>query len=136
NALSLLATVTWGERAGILLGHLAYGAALGGLYTRPAGYPAGPPLPPRCRPVPARREPRVEPRGPFAFIFASGIEGSYPRLEAGRWRLDEMAATGHERRWAQDLALAVELGLTHLRWGPPLHLAYPARGRFDWSLSD
>ncbi len=31
----------WGGPAGILLGHLIYGAVMGGLYTRPVGYSAG-----------------------------------------------------------------------------------------------
>src|SRR5215208_2903882 len=31
----------WGGPAGVLLGHLIYGAAMGSLYTRPVGYAAG-----------------------------------------------------------------------------------------------
>jgi len=135
NAWTLLRNVGWGERGGLLLGNLVFGAVMGAIYTRPVGYPAGKvPRLPKARRAP--REHRVAPHGPFAFIFASGIECSYPRLEGGRWRRDEMAATGHYRRWPEDLELAVELGLSHLRYGPPLHLAYPARGRFDWALVD
>ena len=135
NALSLLATVSWSDRATLLAGHLVYGAVLGALYVRPVGYRADRP-PRRRKPVRLPREPRVEPRGPFAFMFASGVECSYPRLEAGRWRLDEMQATAHDRYWPQDLTQAVELGLSHLRYGPRLPLTYPARGRFDWSTAD
>ncbi|CAN7177998.1 family 1 glycosylhydrolase [Phenylobacterium sp. LjRoot225] len=135
DAWTLLKDVSWGERGGLLLGHLVFGAVLGALYTRPVGYPAErapkPPRPRRCG-----REPKVVERPPFAFIFASGVECSYPTLEGGRWRRDLMEATGHYRRWPEDLARAVETGLTHLRYGPPLHLTYPARGRFDWSAAD
>jgi hypothetical protein len=31
----------WGGPAGIVLGHLVYGAVMGSLYVRPVGYPAG-----------------------------------------------------------------------------------------------
>jgi len=134
NAWTLLKTVTWGERAGLLAGHLVYGAVLGALYTRPVGYHDGrAPKPPPRRPPPKAR---VRPHPAAGFIFATGVECSYPRVEGGRWRRDQMAATGHYRLWDRDLALAAELGLTHLRYGPPLHLAYPARGRFDWDWSD
>ena len=135
NAWTLLSGLSWGERAGLALGHLVYGAVLGALYTRPVGYPAGKAPKPAKSPRPLRNI-RAEPRGPFAFIFATGVEGSYPTIENGRWRRDLMQSTGHYRRWPDDLELVVELGVTHLRYGPPLHLAYPARGRFDWSVVD
>jgi beta-glucosidase/6-phospho-beta-glucosidase/beta-galactosidase len=137
NAWTLLQHVTWGERAGLLLGHLIFGAALGMLYTRPVGYPAG------CKPavslaqnaMPARKV-QVASRSRSAFIFASGIECSYPTLEGGRWRRDLMEATGHYQHWPGDLEAAAAMGITHLRYGPPLHLSYPSRGRFDWDLVD
>ena len=31
----------WGGAAAVLLGHLIYGAVLGGIYTKPVGYPVG-----------------------------------------------------------------------------------------------
>ena len=131
---TLMAQVSWRERAGILLGHLVYGAALGALYTRPVGYRAGKPPP---TPAARRREPRrVAERPAHAFIFATGIECSYPTLEKGRWRRDQMAATGHYRRWPEDLDLCVELGLSHLRYGPPLHLILQGPERYDWSFTD
>ncbi|HVI31263.1 family 1 glycosylhydrolase [Phenylobacterium sp.] len=136
TAWTLLQDVTWGERAGLLLGHLAFCLTLGALYTRPVGYPAG--HPPRL-PAPRRRAARrvrAPERAPSAFIFATGIECSYPRVEGGRWRRDQMAATGHYAHCRHDLELAAELGLTHVRYGPPLHLVMPARSRFDWSLAD
>jgi beta-glucosidase/6-phospho-beta-glucosidase/beta-galactosidase len=134
NAWTLLQQVSWAERAGLLAGHLVFGAVLGAIYTRPVGYPAKrTPKPPRKAAPPKRS---VRPRGPAAFIFASGVECSYPTLEGGRWRRDLMQATGHYRCWPRDLELAAELGLSHLRYGPPLHLTCPARGRYDWSWAD
>ena len=42
------------------------------------------------------------------FMFATGIEGSYP-VVAGRdgagLRVDEMEKTGHYRHWKEDLSL-------------------------------
>ncbi|HSV04158.1 MAG TPA: family 1 glycosylhydrolase [Phenylobacterium sp.] len=135
NAWTLLVAVSWKERIGLLLGHAAYGLALGALYVRPVGRPSDrafrPPKPAR-----ARTKVHATERPPFAFIFASGIECSYPRLLGGRWRLDQMEVTRHYRRWPEDLALAARLGLSHLRYGPAIHLTYPARGRFDWSSAD
>ena len=134
----LCAGVGWGERGGLLLGHLIYGAVLGVLYTHPVGYPAARPVrlsaPPRRPRLPARRQ--VRPRDDGSFIFATGVECSYPTIESGRWRRDQMAATEHYRHWKADLQLCVALGLSHLRYGPPLHLTYPARGRYDWSFVD
>lgn len=132
----LMAQVSWSERAGILIGHLVYGAVLGMLYTRPVGYPADKP-PPFPKPRRRRRQPRkAPPRAEHAFIFATGIECSYPTVKNGRWRSDQMAATGHYRRWPDDLDLCVELGLSHLRYGPPLHLILQGPGRYDWSFAD
>lgn len=133
---TLMAQVSSTERTGILVGHLIYGAVLGALYTRPVGYRAGHPP---ARPSTRRRRPpppKVRRRDPNGFIFATGVECSYPTLEGGRWRRDLMASTGHYRHWPQDLDLCVELGVSHLRYGPPLHLAAPASGRFDWSFAD
>lgn len=134
----LLVKLSWHERGGLLLGHLVYGPVLGAIYTHPVGYPAERPvhLTARSR-RPRGPAPRQVPSRPDgAFIFATGIECSYPTIENGRWRRDQMAATGHYRHWRTDLQLCVELGLSHLRYGPPLHLTYPARERYDWSFVD
>ena len=134
NAWTLLQQVSWSERFGLLAGHLVFGAVLGAIYTRPVGYPAQrTPKPVRAASPPKRS---VAPRSPAAFIFATGVECSYPTIEGRRWRRDLMEATGHYRQWPRDLELAVELGLSHLRYGPPLHLACPARDRHDWSWAD
>jgi beta-glucosidase/6-phospho-beta-glucosidase/beta-galactosidase len=137
NAWTLLKKVTWDERISLLVAHLIFGAVLGALYARPVGYPAGKhPKVPTDRRYESWRDHRVVSRPAGAFIFASGIECSNPTIENHRWRRDLMDATGHYRCWKQDLELAVEIGLSHLRYGPPLHLTYPARGRQEWTLID
>lgn len=129
----------WRERGGLLLGHLVYGAVLGALYTRPVGRSTArlPDLGPDIR-----RRPRgpaatpIQAPPPGGFMFASGIECSYPTLQGGRWRLDQMEAIGHYRNWREDFALTVQTGITHLRYGPPLHLVCIGPGRYDWSFTD
>ncbi|AWM89092.1 glycoside hydrolase family 1 [Microvirga sp. 17 mud 1-3] len=69
-------------------------------------------------------------------MFATGIECSYPTLEGGRWRMDQMAACGHYRHWRTDLRLVRDLGLRYLRYGPPLHLIHRGRGQYDWAFLD
>jgi beta-glucosidase/6-phospho-beta-glucosidase/beta-galactosidase len=70
------------------------------------------------------------------FMFATGIECSYPTIDGGRWRLDELEATGHYRYWRRDLELVRELGLRYLRYGPPLYRIYQGPGKYDWSFMD
>lgn len=70
------------------------------------------------------------------FMFATGIECSCPTIEGGRWRLDELDATGHYRHWRHDLELVRELGLHYLRYGPPLHRILLAPSRYDWAFMD
>src|SRR5919107_5020500 len=70
------------------------------------------------------------------FMFATGIECSYPTIEGGRWRLDQMESTDHYRFWRRDLELVRELGLRYLRYGPPLHLTFLGPGRHDWTFMD
>lgn len=139
NPWRLIGQVSWGERGGLLLGHLIFGVVLGFLYTHPVGYPVDQPLHlPTPAPLKPRRPParQVNPRPEAAFIFATGIECSYPTIEGGRWRRDQMAATGHYRDWKTDFRLCVELGISHLRYGPPLYLTYRGPGRYDWSFTD
>lgn len=127
------------ERLGLILGHLIYGAVLGTLYTRPVGRSTKS-LPDLAADISRRpRGPAAEPLAPYpanGFMFASGIECSYPTLDNGRWRLDQMEAIGHYRNWREDLALTVETGITHLRYGPPLHLVCIGPGKYDWSFLD
>jgi hypothetical protein len=125
------------EPLSIATGHLIWGSVVGLLYTRPVGYPAnrppalstwhgGSPSPVNSSPVP------IEHR----FMFATGIECSYPTLEGGRWRMDQMAACGHYRHWRTDLQLVRDLGLRYLRYGPPLHLMHRGPDQFDWAFLD
>ena len=73
---------------------------------------------------------------PPAFLFATGIENSIPRIQQGRVRVDEMERCGHYERWAEDFALVQELGLTFLRYGPPLHRTLTGPGQYDWDFAD
>jgi beta-glucosidase/6-phospho-beta-glucosidase/beta-galactosidase len=70
------------------------------------------------------------------FIFATGIECSTPTIENGRWRRDQLHETDHYQYWRRDLELVRELGITHLRYGFPVHLVFTGRGKFDWSFPD
>src|SRR4051812_38119281 len=73
------------------------------------------------------------------FFFATGIEGSYPVISDGRGgplRQNQMEASDHYRRWREDFDLVAGLGLTHLRWGPPIHRTWIGPGRYEWSFCD
>jgi len=65
------------------------------------------------------------------FLFATGIECSYPAIEQGTWRMDELDATGHYQNWRRDLELVREMGLRYLRYGPPIHRIMIAPGVYD-----
>lgn len=123
------------QTGGLIAGHAIFGLVLGTLYTRPVGYPAG--GPPRSPMPRSERRPSSKRRSPDgSFIFATGIECSYPTVEGGKWRRDEMFETGHYRHWQRDFELVREIGATHLRYGPPLHLVFEAPGRYRWDLID
>ena len=70
------------------------------------------------------------------FLFATGIENSYPTIRGGTLRVDEMEKCGHYDHWRLDFQRVEELGVRHLRWGPPLHRTHLDRGRYDWSFTD
>jgi len=70
------------------------------------------------------------------FMFATGIECSYPTIDGGRWRIDQLEETKHYENWRRDLELVRELGLHYLRYGPPLHLMFQAPGKYDWTFMD
>jgi beta-glucosidase/6-phospho-beta-glucosidase/beta-galactosidase len=70
------------------------------------------------------------------FMFATGIECSYPTIDGGRWRIDQLAETKHYKYWRRDLELVRELGLKYLRYGLPLHLTFLGENEFDWSFAD
>jgi beta-glucosidase/6-phospho-beta-glucosidase/beta-galactosidase len=72
------------------------------------------------------------------FIFASGIENSYPTINTpkGKVRVDEMETCGHYKRWRDDFKLTKELGINYLRYGPPYYKTHLGAGHYDWSFSD
>src|SRR5688572_27622305 len=70
------------------------------------------------------------------FMFATGIECSAPTIEGGKWRIDELAETGHYKHWRRDLDLVRQLGLKFLRYGPPLHLINYREDKYDWAFTD
>ena len=70
------------------------------------------------------------------FMFATGIECSYPTIEGGRLRRDLLEECGHYARWQEDLHLVRELGLRWLRYGLPYHRTHLGPGRYDWSFAD
>ncbi|WP_373651578.1 family 1 glycosylhydrolase [Schlesneria sp. DSM 10557] len=69
------------------------------------------------------------------FMFATGIENSYPTIAGGK-RIDQMEKCGHYERWEEDLQLVQDLNITYLRWGPALHKVFLGPGRYDWSWFD
>jgi beta-glucosidase/6-phospho-beta-glucosidase/beta-galactosidase len=74
-----------------------------------------------------------------SFMFATGIEGSYPVIALPNGdlkRIDEMEKTGHYRRWREDLGLLRDIGVDVLRYGPPYHRVHLGPGRYDWEFTD
>ena len=69
------------------------------------------------------------------FLFATGIENSYPLLPDGT-RHDQLEQCGHYGRWRDDFVLAQSLGIDALRYGPAWYRTNPAPGRYDWSSVD
>lgn len=72
------------------------------------------------------------------FMFATGVEISYPTIEAdGKTiRRDGMELSGHYQRWKEDFKLVKELGLHFLRYGPPLYKTHVGPGRYHWDFAD
>src|SRR3954452_20828379 len=71
-----------------------------------------------------------------SFMFATGIENSYPTIHQGRTRVDEMEKCGHYDRWRDDFDRVQELGISYLRYGLPLHRTWLGPNRYDWSFVD
>src|SRR5687767_11945965 len=70
------------------------------------------------------------------FMFATGIENSYPTIDQGRVRVDEMETCGHYKYWQQDFDLVQEMGIRFLRDGPPIHRTWLGVGKYDWEFTD
>ena len=132
---SFFAPLSAGLVVSVAIAHALFGLTMGALYRKPVGYAAGkrPSLP-----APRRRDSkRVQsPDRPAGFMFATGIECSYPTIEQGHWRRDEMDSTRHYSMWQRDFLLAREIGITHIRYGPPLHLVFEGRGQYNWDYCD
>jgi beta-glucosidase len=70
------------------------------------------------------------------FMFATGIENSIPLIKNGTHRVDQYALCKHYDHWRQDFELLKDMGITHLRYGTPLHTTWTGADRFDWSFAD
>jgi len=82
---------------------------------------------------------RPRSRRPASFLFATGIENSYPVVTGrdGRdLRVDEMAKCRHYDFWKEDFQLVAETGLEYLRYGPPYYRTHLAPGKYDWDFAD
>jgi beta-glucosidase/6-phospho-beta-glucosidase/beta-galactosidase len=75
---------------------------------------------------------------PYAFIFATGIENSYPTIlsDGHVKRIDQMQSCGHYDRWREDFRLVKQLGINFLRYGPPYYKTHLGPGQYDWSFAD
>lgn len=73
---------------------------------------------------------------PPYFLFATGIENSYPTLEQGRVRVDEMEKCRHYDLWRLDFDRVQALGICYLRYGPPIHRTFLGPNHYDWSFAD
>lgn len=70
------------------------------------------------------------------FMFATGIECSYPTIKNGTIRRDLLAECKHYENWKVDLGLVKELGLNVLRYGLPYYSIHKSENKFDWSFAD
>lgn len=70
------------------------------------------------------------------FMFATGIECSYPTIDHGKTRRDLLAECKHYECWKEDFRLVKELGLNVLRYGLPYYSIQKAENKFDWSFAD
>src|SRR5690348_5833385 len=72
------------------------------------------------------------------FMFATGIENSYPTIEwkGKRIRQDEMEKTRHYECWREDFELLQQLGIAVLRYGPPYYSVHKGPGKYDWEFTD
>ncbi len=70
------------------------------------------------------------------FMFATGVENSYPTIQGGKHRVDEMEKCGHYAKWRQDFDCVQQLGIRFLRYGPALHRTWLGDGRYDWEFAD
>ena len=70
------------------------------------------------------------------FLFATGIENSYPTINGGKTRVDEMEKCGHYKHWSADFDCVQEMGISYLRYGPPIHSTWLGPDQYDWTFAD
>jgi beta-glucosidase len=73
------------------------------------------------------------------FLFATGIENSYPTITGKNGesiRRDELESTGFYQHWREDLELLRDLKVEYLRYGPQYYRAHLGDGRYDWEFTD
>lgn len=73
------------------------------------------------------------------FMFATGIENSYPTIvlpDGTTKRVDEMEKAGHYTRWKDDFQLVSDLGVRFLRYGPPYYSTHTGPGQYNWDFTD
>jgi beta-glucosidase/6-phospho-beta-glucosidase/beta-galactosidase len=70
------------------------------------------------------------------FMFATGIECSYPTIENGKVRRDLLEECGHYEHWKKDLQLVQDMGLKVLRYGLPYYKIHKGPGEYDWEFAD
>lgn len=75
------------------------------------------------------------------FIFATGVENSYPMTmvkdalgKERPFRRDQMRETLHYDFWKKDFALVRELNISYLRYGPPYYLIQKRSGECNFVL--
>ena len=73
---------------------------------------------------------------PGNFLFATGIECSYPTINNGTLRRDQLEECGHYKNLKKDLSLMKDLGLRVLRYGLPYYKIHLGPGRYDWTFAD
>ena len=73
---------------------------------------------------------------PNNFMFATGIECSYPTIDQGKTRRDLLAECDHYNRYKEDLGLVKELGLKVLRYGLPYYKIQQSADKYDWEFAD
>lgn len=70
------------------------------------------------------------------FMFATGIECSYPTIRNGKMRRDLLEECNHYDRWKEDLSLVKNMGINVLRYGLPYYSIHIAEHKFDWTFAD
>ncbi len=73
---------------------------------------------------------------PRNFMFATGIECSYPTIDNGATRRDQLEECGHYKHWKKDFQLVKDMGLKVLRYGLPYYKIHLGPDEYDWSFAD